>query len=338
MNIRATAFPRRRRCAGMTLIELMISMALGLLVIIAATSALVADRQTSRDTEALARIQENARIAFDFMRRSLREVGGTPCGTEVGEIDIKSGSGWYATGTYRDLVLEGTKDAGFAGTSASIKKTDNSNFTVTYASGSGDSLRILTLASDAGSGGMSQIISQSGGTLVLQSIYGFNPDDLMLACDLSDGTIFTQGTFTPSPTASMPYRGTFSSPNFPDTFTFNLVNAWFAMLQPEVWFIGANERGGKSLYRIIGNGSNSNARADEIAADAVKMQISYLVPDKSAYLDANSISTDEWPDVVAVRILLTLRNDSTLATGYVERTLAHTVALRNRQPPQPPPP
>ncbi|MDR0701004.1 MAG: prepilin-type N-terminal cleavage/methylation domain-containing protein [Azoarcus sp.] len=334
MDIRALALPRRRQRVGMTLIELMISMALGLLVIIAATSALVASRGTSRDTEAIARIQENARIAFDFMRRSLREAGGTPCGTAAGDIAITSGAGWYATGQYEKLALEGMQDTGFAGVSASIKKIDNSDFAVAYASGSGDSLRLITLASDAGGGGISPVIGKSGGTLALRSMNGFDPDGLMLACDQSNGVIFAGGTFTASPTASMPDRGTFSSPDFdPDAFGLSTVNAYLAMLQPEVWFIGANERGGKSLYRVIGD----NASADEIASNAVALRLSYLVPDKAAYVEANNIDPDDWPNVKAIRILLTLRNDSTLATGYVERTLAHTVALRNRQPTQPPP-
>jgi type IV pilus assembly protein PilW len=334
MDIRAPGLPRRnlRAQAGMTLIELMISMALGLLVIVAATSAFVASRETSRDTESLARIQENARIAFDFMRRSLREAGGIPCGTRMSDIaEIASDSGWYANGKYETLALEGKKDAGF-GASASIKEIDGGDFIVAYATGSGDSLRLITLASDASIGGISPIIGVSGKTLVLQSKSGFDTDGLILACDQSKGAIFTKGDFTANATKSLPDQGTFSSPNFnPGAFGLSAVNAYLAMLQPEVWFIGANERGGKSLYRITGD-----AHADEIASNVVKMQLSYLVPGKSAYLDAKSISASDWPKVVAVRILLTLRNDSTLATGFVERTLAHTVAIRNRQAPQPP--
>jgi type IV pilus assembly protein PilW len=339
MDCRFLFFPARRRCeqAGMTLIELMISLALGLLVIAAAISIFLASREAHRDTESLSRIQENARIAFDLMHRSMREAGGIPCGAGANSISyaVTPGAAWYAvaSASYEALALEGKTDDGIGGASGQIQKPDGGNYTVTYASGGGDSVRLLTLSSDTGSGGLSPIIGKSKNVLTLQSMDGFDPSGIFLACDQSKGSVFMGGTFTASPTPSMPEQGTFSSANFdPDGFGLTAIGAYLAMLHPEVWFIGRNERGGRSLYRVANNS------VDEIAPDAVNMRLNYLVPGAAAYVDADKITADDWPKVVAIRIVLTLRSDSTRAAnaqGVIERTLAHTVTLRSRQPAQP---
>jgi type IV pilus assembly protein PilW len=325
----------------MTLIELMISLALGLLVITAATSVFLASREANRDTESLSRIQENARIAFDFMYRSLRELGNIPCGTDAKNVFSYSvsGSGWYALTLpedakyeeYEKLVLKGKTDAGIDGASGKIQKLDGRDYTVEYAAGGGDSLRFLTLASDTGSGGISSIIDERDGKFVLQSVIGFDPSGIFLACDQSTLRIFTGGTFAASPTATMPKRGMFFSPNL-KLEDMSTTVAYLAMLHPEAWFIGRNERGGTSLYRATGN-----AHVDEIVPDATVMKLSYLIPGKPEYVDASKIPEDKdgWPKVVAVRIALTLRSDSTRPTsapGVIERTLVHTVTFRNRQP------
>ncbi|MDR2032249.1 MAG: prepilin-type N-terminal cleavage/methylation domain-containing protein [Azoarcus sp.] len=335
-------FPLHRRAGqtGMTLVELMVSMALGLIVVAAAISIFLASREANRDTESLSRIQENARIAFDLMHRSMREVGGIPCGAGASSITyaVPPGAEWYATAgaSYEALALEGKTDDGIGGASAQIQRPDGGNYTVEYASGSGDSVRLLTFSSDTGGGGLSPIIAQSGNTLTLQSIDGFDPNGIFLACDQSKGSIFTGGRFSASPTASMPERGTFIATHFdPVAFGLTTIGAYLAMLHPEVWFIGKNERGGRSLYRVADSG------ADEIAPDAVNMRIEYLVPGAAAYADAGKIAADDWPKVVAIRIVLTLRSDSTrsaTAPGVIERTLAHTVTLRSRQPVQALPP
>jgi type IV pilus assembly protein PilW len=86
----------RTSISGFSLVELMIALVLGLVVIGAAVSIFLSNQQTFRTTENLARLQENARFAFESMAREVREAGGTPCGTKPVANVINGGGGWWS--------------------------------------------------------------------------------------------------------------------------------------------------------------------------------------------------------------------------------------------------
>lgn len=66
---------------GLSLIELMVAMAIGLILMLGATGVLVSNQRSFQVTEDVAAIQENARAAIDMIGRDLREAGLHPCGT-----------------------------------------------------------------------------------------------------------------------------------------------------------------------------------------------------------------------------------------------------------------
>lgn len=74
---------RARPQRGLTLVELMVAMVLGLLILGGVVSIFLSNRQAFRTSEQLARIQENARTAFELMSRSIREAGAVPCGSNM---------------------------------------------------------------------------------------------------------------------------------------------------------------------------------------------------------------------------------------------------------------
>ena len=57
------------RQLGLSLVELMVALVLGLLVVGAAIGVFLSNRQTYTATESLGRVQENARVAFELMAR-----------------------------------------------------------------------------------------------------------------------------------------------------------------------------------------------------------------------------------------------------------------------------
>ena len=70
-----TAAPRRlpfRRESGLSLIELMVALVIGLFLIVGAVSVYQQARNAYRTTEAVARIQETARYAFDVLEPEIR--------------------------------------------------------------------------------------------------------------------------------------------------------------------------------------------------------------------------------------------------------------------------
>jgi len=88
----------RRQVRGLTLVELMISMLIGMIVIAGTVGIFFANSQTQRRTDDLSRIQESARTAFELMGRSLREAGGNACGVPESSITGLSGSDWWKDG------------------------------------------------------------------------------------------------------------------------------------------------------------------------------------------------------------------------------------------------
>ncbi|MGB0213493.1 PilW family protein [Algiphilus sp.] len=71
----------RRAQAGMTLVELMIAMVLGLVLVGGAIQVLLSTQESYRLQENMARLQENARFAMEMVARDLRMAGYSHCGT-----------------------------------------------------------------------------------------------------------------------------------------------------------------------------------------------------------------------------------------------------------------
>lgn len=67
------------RQTGFGLIELMISMVLGLLVLGAAIAIFQSNQRSFQSSEGINRIQESARVAFELMSRDIRAAGGSAC-------------------------------------------------------------------------------------------------------------------------------------------------------------------------------------------------------------------------------------------------------------------
>lgn len=73
--------PIHNHQSGLTLIELMIALVLGLLLVAAATQIFISNQQTYRVTEAHARLQDNARFATEVLSRDIRAAGYSGCRT-----------------------------------------------------------------------------------------------------------------------------------------------------------------------------------------------------------------------------------------------------------------
>ncbi|MET4614597.1 type IV pilus assembly protein PilW [Stenotrophomonas sp. 2619] len=71
--------PRTRRMSGMSLVELMIAMVIGLIVMLGVVQVFSASRAAYRLSEGLARVQENSRFAMDSLQRELRMAGHFGC-------------------------------------------------------------------------------------------------------------------------------------------------------------------------------------------------------------------------------------------------------------------
>lgn len=76
----------RSRQVGVSLVELMVAMAIGVVLLLGLVQIFGATRAAFGTAEGVSRVQENARFAVDFMRRDMRMVGHMGCQNERGYI------------------------------------------------------------------------------------------------------------------------------------------------------------------------------------------------------------------------------------------------------------
>ena len=77
----------RRRQSGLTIIELMISLVLGLIIISAVVNVYVGSSRSSRFTEGLRAMQENGRYGVSALQRGIRLAGYSP-GIQIDPFDF----------------------------------------------------------------------------------------------------------------------------------------------------------------------------------------------------------------------------------------------------------
>ena len=70
----------RRQMVGLSLVELLVGMTLGLIVMAGVASVFTSTGTTNRTNENLARLQESARMAFSMVSRDVRDAGLNDCG------------------------------------------------------------------------------------------------------------------------------------------------------------------------------------------------------------------------------------------------------------------
>jgi type IV pilus assembly protein PilW len=334
----------RAHMRGLTLVELMIALMLGLLVVGSASAIFISNRQTYRATEGLGRVQENGRIAFELMARDLREAGGNPCGNAQREEPLKlvnvinnSATRWWTSWNSGITGYEGTIALG--NPANRVAATDAIDLMA------GDSSSAATV---------SQHTTGAFGIKLNTADHGFRASDLAIVCDWTQASLFqvtsvagneirhasggTPGNCTSGlgyaistavcgggPARVRQYGPDLDDPN---------ASATVIRMQPVRWYIGTNADGGRSLFRaaLVNDGGVLTERNQEIAEGINDMRLLYLLEGAADYVDASAIPANRWNDVTAVRVILDLLSADGAGVGgaQLQRRIAHTVTLRNR--------
>lgn len=333
--------PRAARTqAGLTLVELMIAMLLGLVVIAGVVSIFLAGQQSFRTNDALADVQDSSRVAFELMARDIREAGLTGCNSVNGRVVNVTAAFNNAVGAppwWSDWsnVIHGfdqaSADPALTGTAA--VKTMNT-------------LELISAASPP-----SAIASDTPGTSF--TLYHATPylqdGDLAMVCSPSQAALLQVGYAAGGTTVSYDGKGNCSTnlgyPNLgcagtsPD-YTFP-PNSLLSKVTAVDWYIGANDVGTTSLYRMTlqNNAGAPTPTAQEMVRDVTSMQIAYLNPSvagiDNAFQTAAVINNkNAWSGVTAVRVTLTLASTFKLASvdgkQPITRKYSFTTTLRNR--------
>lgn len=236
----------RRREAGLSLVELMISMVLGLIVMGAAFAVFMSNQATFRTSEGLGRIQENARVAFELMARDIRAAGGSAC---------SSASMVEDTGA-RSLEFRGSPVAG------------NANQLIVR-SGDDTAYRVIGSTSTSVEIDPDQLADATD---------AFETGDFILLCNARK-TFVVEATgvagnvveFAQLPGAYSPSEDAFAPPDA----------VVLARYRDVRWFVNDNGRGGTSLYV-----SRLGGDAEEVAEGVEDLAFQYLDATTGTYQNA----------------------------------------------------
>lgn len=330
-------FKTSRQHQGFSLVELMIAMMLGLFLIGGVISVFLSNREVYRQNENLARMQENARYAFEVLGRDVREAGGIVCGANFAPTNVVTNpsNNWWSSWNDGTNNINGIR--GFYG------KQNNASFPKAFGTAAAsrvegtddattpDALIVLS-ASTQSYTITTHVPTATPPTFTLNTTsHRFSVGEVIMACDYGKAALFqVTGPSVLNDTNLANDGNTVEHSSA-------LVNAFqsggqLTPLSASAWYIGFNGRGGRSLYRIYLSGN-----PEEIAEGVTDLQLFYLTKDASGNLPTSYVrdttGITDWSRVVAVRMVFTMQSLENVGIGAtpLTRTWNTVITLRNRQ-------
>lgn len=357
-----------RSIRGVTLVELLVAMVLGLIVSGAALAVFITNRQTYIAGQNLDRLQEGSRIAFELMSRDLREAAMMPCGdeSEVTLNNVVNSAEWWNDWT------NATSDSGFLGigeASGAIpfgtgdEDRAGSTDALLFKKGGvawGDALELKAAGASTVDPAVVTVAKDGTDALPVSATTSFQAGDILLACDYGHGTITTspappdsakrspvavifQATALGTDSIEHAKAGSIGNVDdslFPDSSacaagrcvlavsTQVQGNGLVSAVQATRWYIGHNGRGGLSLFRS--SLRNIDGTPQSVTEEIVRGADGLNL----TYYEPSGVSYNatpaSWSKVVAVRIQMHLTGEDRVDGDHVTRETDNVVALRNR--------
>jgi type IV pilus assembly protein PilW len=352
--------PDCRHQTGMTLIEIMISLLIGVFLLAGVITIFLNSKQTYRMQEGISRLQENGRFAMEFISKDVRMAGFRGCNSQAPITNTLNGptdflydfatgiQGFEATSTTAwtptlTTAIAAEIPSALGGSDIiTIRRADDQSVTVTtHANGSA----VLTLDTSA------TITNLKSAGFLTSATTPANNCTIAVASNCSQAAVFqVSGIDTTARTLSHSVGGACAAPkNLSADLVSSFAKGQVYPINTITYYVRNNTAvpPQPSLYRRIG----LNA-AEELVEGIEKLEIFYgvdriplaaTVGDQSPdyYVTANNViaaatgtlKAADWSNVVSVRIQITVSTiDSNLTTtgGKISRTINSTIAVRNR--------
>lgn len=320
----------RRYQAGLSLVELMVALLIGVILTSGVISVFITSKASYSMNSGLGQVQEEGRFALQTLQPIMVMAGNTGCArvasvtNTVGSGDevYKMGDAVYGfeyTGTGTGGYFDDTADNGAASNAPTIDNTDTdwtpnlssspltqaalNNFAVQYS----DVLMVHEM-----SGATAPILAASTTSNIVYDTTGYPPS-------LATGQILMGSVCSPA-TAEVFQAGNVSAGNIPvasGTLSTHFGNfagsAFVAPAQTYVFFVGKSPiDGGTSLFQLSLDDTGGFGTPVEIVPGVENMQVLYgvdttadKVPDE--YVTADNVAS--WADVISVRIALLVHSD-----------------------------
>ncbi len=299
-----------RNHQGLSLVELMVALAVGMLLLAGVLQIYLGSRQSYRVQESLSRLQENGRFALMFMEKDIRMAGYRGCATRSADDD----SFINILNSKTDYMWDfGTGIQGYEATSSS-SWNDTPDSSIVTPLGGRD---ILTVRRATGESHTVITHADSTDDVILNAGVHFNEDDIVMLADCRSAVVF-QVTSTDSAAASGTLKHETGGSD-PGNASNDLVRTFQGsdafLIDTVTYYIRNGTTGRPSLYRKVGDDD-----AQELIQDVEDMQITYgedtnvdALVDR--YVAASGVAN--WNDVISVNInlLLTTPQDFLTPSG-----------------------
>lgn len=345
--------------AGFTLVELMISVVLGLIVTAGVISVFLGTQQSYRANKALGSVQQASRNAFDLMSGDIREAGFTGCDSSGYVANVlkngpnNSGTDWWANwanavhgytqGAATDAALT-VQPVGTSGTPTTLYDQVAGTDSLQLVGADNESVSVSTHVPLASTFTLNEPTAQvhlvSGDVIVvcdpnhavITQITSYTPSAVTLTTAAAVGTPGNCSINLGDPTSCAAGGGT--------SYTYRK-NSVIAKLTASDWYIGYyNATQGKSLFRLTLQTDSSSAAKpvmQEMVRGVTGMSLAYHVSGSPSFVTAASVSAADWSKVDSVQVNLTLlgstqpaNSSSSGGNQLINRTYTSTSTIRNR--------
>lgn len=328
--------------AGLSLVEVMVALAIGLVVVLGVTTLFSDSRQTARVQEGLARVQDNARIALHFLQQDIRMAGYVGCASKQAltydYVGVTAGD-WSVDMTQ---PLRGHEGVGALPVPALGWTAPT---TATRVAGT-DLVNVRRMADAMGRTNAVSVAATAADQAILvanpTTLFGERPGNVAVISDCAQASVFEVKSFTGAPAGIINDLGL--SRTYP-------INSAVARLSNQLYFVATRPGRRPSLWRqrLVGGVMTS----EELVEDIEDMQILYG-EDRDGngtadrYVRADEVGLD-FNRVMSVRVGLLLASPepvgaaadsqpTRLLTGVIappndgrlRRVYATTIQLRNR--------
>lgn len=321
---------------GFSLVELMVALTIAMIILAASVALMVNSKQSYTTQDGLARLQENARFAMQFLLRDIRMAGYYGCADDITSVKsfLNAGNGFSFSFSNR---IEGSEAGGVFNPSGTSLSTAGIN--TGTASGNiwpntdAIAMRMLDASNPFALQGS---MPQTSSSLKVNAGSGLAAGDVIMLTDCSNADMFQITNMNPNGGFDLVVHnpGSGSPGNNPANNPMKLskkyqVNSQVMKFISVVYYIGRGtaDPSRPALWRqalVTNTGAGTSTPTNQELVEGIEsLQITYgvdtngdRIPDY--YLQANDASlggtSTNWDKVVAVRIGIlatTLTNDST---------------------------